>query len=210
MPRSCRTRATLVGSGGYTLEGIDADAFTLKANPRYWAGEPAIGTVRMLTTLNGGSPVDAFVAGDVDVTGISYYDAAWIAYDKAIGPSLRSDPSLSVTYYGFETRQPPFDDARVREAFAMAVDWRRLAALDEPGSSVPATSLVPVGIPGHPGRRLPARVRPRRARARCSRRPATRRVPISVRSRSSPTVGATTAGWWRCSRRTLASTSSTR
>ena len=156
---------TLVGSGGYTLEGIDADAFTLKANPRYWAGEPAIGTVRMLTTLNGASPVDAFVAGDVDVTGISYYDAAWIAYDKAIGPSLRSDPSLSVTYYGFETRQPPFDDARVREAFAMAVDWRRLAALDEPGSSVPATSLVPAGIPGTPeGDYLPA-FDPARARA---------------------------------------------
>jgi oligopeptide transport system substrate-binding protein len=141
---------TLVGSGAYTLANIDADAFTLKANPHYWAGEPAIGTVRMLTTLNGASPVDAFVAGDVDVTPISYYDAAWIAYDKAIGPSLRSDPSLSVTYYGFEARRAPFDDARVREAFAMAVDWRRLAALDEPGSSVPATSLVPAGIPGTP------------------------------------------------------------
>jgi len=39
----------------------------------------------------------------------------------------------------------------------MAVDWRRLAALDEPGSSVPATSLVPVGIPGTPeGDYLPA------------------------------------------------------
>lgn len=141
---------TLVGSGGYTLEGIDADAFTLRANPRYWAGEPPIGTVRMLTTLNGGSPVDAFVAGDVDVTPISSYDAAWIAYDRTIGPALRSDPSLSVTYYGFEARRPPFDDARVRMAFAMAVDWRRLAALDEPGTSVPATSLVPAGIPGTP------------------------------------------------------------
>ncbi len=32
----------------------------------------------------------------------------------------------------------------------MAVDWRRLAALDEPGSSVPATGMVPSGIPGTP------------------------------------------------------------
>jgi ABC-type oligopeptide transport system substrate-binding subunit len=156
---------TLVGSGGYTLEGIDADSFTLTANPRYWAGEPAIGTVRMLTTLNGGSPVDAFVAGNVDVTPISYYDASWIAYDRTIGPSLRSDPSLSVTYYGFEARRAPFDDVRVRKAFAMAVDWRRLAALDEPGSSVPATSLVPTGIPGTPeGDYLPV-FDPIRARA---------------------------------------------
>ncbi len=144
------TPGGLVGSGGYTLEQIDPDAFTLRSNPHYWAGEPAIGTVRMLTTLNGGSPVDAFVAGDVDVTPISFYDANWIAYDRELGSSLRSDPSLSVTYYGFEAQRTPFDDARVRKAFAMAVDWRRLAALDEPGSSVPATSLVPAGIPGTP------------------------------------------------------------
>ena len=116
----------------------------------------------MLTTLEGQSPVDAFVAGDADVVPIGYYDAGWIAYDKVLGPSLRTDPSLSVTYYGFETRRPPFDDVRVRQAFAQAVDWRRLAALDEPGSSVPATGMVPAGIPGTPaGDFLPA-VRPGR------------------------------------------------
>jgi oligopeptide transport system substrate-binding protein len=141
---------SLVGSGGYTLEQVDTDAFQLKANPNYWAGKPAIETVRMLTTLSGASPVDAFTAGDVDVTDIGFYDAAWIAYDKVLGPSLRSDPSLSVTYYGFDSRTKPFDDARVRRAFAEAVDWRRLAALDEPGSSVPATGMVPAGIPGTP------------------------------------------------------------
>jgi oligopeptide transport system substrate-binding protein len=141
---------SLVGSGGYTLERVDPDRFELKANPRYWAGKPAIDNVNMLTTLEGQSPVDAFVAGDADVVPIGYYDAGWIAYDKVLGPSLRTDPSLSVTYYGFETRRPPFDDVRVRQAFAQAVDWRRLAALDEPGSSVPATGMVPAGIPGTP------------------------------------------------------------
>ncbi len=139
-----------VGSGGYTLERVDPNAFELKANPNYWAGKPAIETVRMLTTLDGASPVDAFVAGDVDVAPIGSFDAGWIAYDKVLGSSLRSDPSLSVTYYGFDTNQAPFDDVRVRQAFAQAVDWRRLAALDEPGSTVPATGMVPAGIPGTP------------------------------------------------------------
>jgi oligopeptide transport system substrate-binding protein len=142
---------TLVGSGAYVLSRVDPDAFVLTANPHYWAGAPAIATVRMLTTLNGQSPVDAFVAGDVDVAPISFYDAGWIAYDRDLGPSLRSDPSLSVTYYGFDTRKKPFDDVRVRQAFARAVDWRRLAALDEPGSSVAATGMVPAGTPGAPG-----------------------------------------------------------
>jgi ABC-type transport system substrate-binding protein len=144
------TPGTLVGSGGYVLDRVEDDRFVLTANPHYWAGEPAIGTVRMLTTIGGASPVDAFVAGEVDVTPIGFLDAGWIAYDRDLGPALRSDPSLSVTYYGFDARQPPFDDVRVRRAFAQAVDWRRLAELDEPGSSVAATGMVPAGMPGGP------------------------------------------------------------
>ncbi len=144
------TPTGFVGSGGYVLSGVDASSITLTANPNYWAGKPAIETVRMLTTLGGSSPVDAFVAGTVDVTPISFSDAGWIAYDQTLGPSLRSDPSLSVTYYGFDTEKPPFDDVRVRQAFAEAVDWRRLAQLDEVGSSVPATGMVPAGMPGAP------------------------------------------------------------
>jgi oligopeptide transport system substrate-binding protein len=141
---------SMVGSGAYTIERIDPDRFVLKANPRYWAGEPAIATVDMVTTLEGESAVEAFEAGSLDVAPISFLDAGWIAYDRTLGPSLRSEPDLSVTYYGFDTTQAPFDDVRVRRAFGMAVDWRRLAELDEPGSSAPATGLVPTGIPGTP------------------------------------------------------------
>jgi oligopeptide transport system substrate-binding protein len=147
----------MVVSGAYTIDQVEPTRFVLKANPRYWAGEPAIGTVNLVTSLEGQSAVEAFQAGTLDVAPISYLDAGWIAYDRTLGPSLRSDPSLSVTYYGFDTSQAPFNDVRVRQAFAMAVDWRRLAELDEPGSSVPATGLVPAGIPGTPeGDFLPA------------------------------------------------------
>jgi ABC-type oligopeptide transport system substrate-binding subunit len=145
------TTPGLVGSGGYTWGGVDGDAILLKANPHYWAGKPAIGTVRMLTTLGGNSSVDAFVAKTIDVTTIAHFDATWIAYDKVLGPSLRTDPNLSVTYYGFNARSGSvFADVKLRRAFAEAVDWRRLAKLDEPGSSVPATGIVPAGIPGAP------------------------------------------------------------
>jgi oligopeptide transport system substrate-binding protein len=151
------TPGSFVGSGGYVVKDVTDDTIVLEANPRYWAGEPAIKTVNMLQDLGGRSPVDAFVAGDVDVTPISFTDAGWIGYDRQLGPSLRSDPSLSVNYYGFDTTRAPFDNVLVRQAFAHAVDWRRLARLDELGSSVPATSLVPAGVPGGPeGDYLPA------------------------------------------------------
>jgi len=144
------TPGTMVGSGAYTLASVTSDTWTLKANPHYWAGKPAVDTVKMLLSINGQSPVDTFAAGDMDLTPISFTDASWIAYDRQLGPSLREDPSLSVTYYGFETRKGPFADVRVRQAFAAAIDWRRLAALQDPLNSVTATGMVPAGMPGQP------------------------------------------------------------
>ena len=141
-----------VGSGGYVLVGASEDGMELRANDRYWAGRPPIGTIHMVTSLGGRSPVVAFEQGDVDYVRISDADAAWIAYDRTLGPNLRSVPSLGVTYYGFNTQTAPFNDVRVRRAFAQAVDWKRLVALAGPASQVPATSMVPPGIPHHPAR----------------------------------------------------------
>jgi oligopeptide transport system substrate-binding protein len=141
---------SMVGSGAYTLASASGDTWTLQANPHYWAGAPAVGTVNMLLTLNGQSEVDAFSAGTTDITPVSFTDAGWLAYDRQLGPSLREDPDLSVSYYGFETRQGPFADVRLRQAFAMAIDWRRLGQLEDPLASTPATGMVPAGMPGAP------------------------------------------------------------
>ncbi len=136
-----------VGSGAYVVTAEDRSTITLRANARYWAGSPAIGTVIVVTDLGGQTPVDAFNAGDVDYVPIDESDALWVRYDRTLGPQLRREPSLTVTYYGFDTRRPPFDDARVRLAFAEAVDWRRIALLAD-GPDAVATSIVPPGIPG--------------------------------------------------------------
>ena len=61
------------------------------------------------------------------------------ATTTTLGPALRPVPSLSIDYYGFDTSRPPFDDVRVRQAFAAAVDWRRIVALGSPARPRPAT-----------------------------------------------------------------------
>lgn len=137
-----------VVSGGYAVATVTAEEITLEANPRYWAGPPAIGTVRLLLDIGGRSPVAAFEAGDVDYTIVFAFDAAWIRYDDRLGPQLREVPSLTLTYVAFDTTRPPFDDPRVRQAFGTAVDWRRLTALGAFGGEQPARSMVPPGIPG--------------------------------------------------------------
>ncbi|HEY8819224.1 MAG TPA: ABC transporter substrate-binding protein [Candidatus Limnocylindrales bacterium] len=138
-----------VGSGGYTLTADTPTEMTLTANPHYWAGKPAITTIDLITDLSGRDPVTAFSAGDLDYTDVPGIDASWLAYDKDLGPQLRSVGSLAVQYYGFDAGHAPFDDARVRKAFGEAVDWRRMVALaGSDGTTQVANSMVPPGIPG--------------------------------------------------------------
>jgi oligopeptide transport system substrate-binding protein len=149
--------AGFVGSGAYVLSDASASQFILTANPRFWAGEPSVRTLVFVSDIGGRSPVTAFEDGDLDYTQIAAYDAGWIAYDPGLGPQLRTVPSLSLQYIGFRADQRPFDDPLVRRAFGAAVDWQRIVELGGGGVDVPATSMVPPGIPGAPpGDWLPA------------------------------------------------------
>jgi ABC-type transport system substrate-binding protein len=143
-----RAGTRFVASGGYRAISADDTSMVLAANPVYWAGRPALSSITLLTDIGGASPVDIFERGSLDYVPISVSDAAWIAYDRDLGPRLRQTPSLSTDFYGFDTSRAPFDDVRVRQAFGAAVDWRRIATLGAPDPSMVATSMVPPGIPG--------------------------------------------------------------
>jgi oligopeptide transport system substrate-binding protein len=148
-PAALEPGGSFVASGGYVVSGATTTGLTLTANPHYWAGQPAIGTIQLVSDLGGGSVVDAFQADELDFAPLNGADASWIAFDRTLGPQLREVGSLSVQYYGFDTTKPPFDDVRVRRAIGSAVDWRRLAALaGSDGSVQVANSMVPPGIPG--------------------------------------------------------------
>jgi oligopeptide transport system substrate-binding protein len=148
-PAALKPGPGFVASGGYRLSATTDVGLELSANPRYWAGKPAISTIDLVGHLDGKGAVDAFEAGDLDYARVFDIDATWLAHDRTLGPQLRLVESLSVEYYGFDTTRPPFDDARVRAAFGQAVDWRRMAALSGSGGSAQvANSMVPTGIPG--------------------------------------------------------------
>ncbi|MEU4449648.1 ABC transporter substrate-binding protein [Actinosynnema sp. NPDC050801] len=55
-----------VGTGPYQLEEFKAQAFTLKANTGYWAGEPAVKRIRYISMSGNQATVDALKAGKID------------------------------------------------------------------------------------------------------------------------------------------------
>ena len=135
----------IVVSGAYVPSIPEPGVIRLTGNPRYWAGTPPLDVVELVTDYGGRSGVSAFEDGTVDLTGISGFDASWIAYDTDLGPQLRQSTDFSLSYYGFETRAAPFDDPQVRLAFAKAVNWERIVRLAD---GAPATSMIPPGVPG--------------------------------------------------------------
>ena len=64
---------------------------------------------------------------------------------------VRTLPALITTYYAFNTDLAPFDDVRVRNALAMAIDRRFITDSLLATGYVPAFSLVPPGMNNYPG-----------------------------------------------------------
>jgi tetratricopeptide (TPR) repeat protein len=85
-----------------------------------------------------------------------------------------SVPALHTGYVGFDVSRPPFDDVRVRRAFALAIDKETLADVVNRGYWSPATGgFVPPAMPGHlatrvAGASLSSVRRPSRASKRLS------------------------------------------
>ncbi|HUS21283.1 MAG TPA: ABC transporter substrate-binding protein [Aeromicrobium sp.] len=137
--------ADIVVSGAYVPSVTDVEYIRLTGNPNYWAGLPAMDVVDLVIDYGNKTSIAAFDDNTVDYTGISSFDASWIAYDRDLGSQLRLTQDFNVSYYGFDTTVPPFDRAEVRLAFAKAVDWGRIVRLSD---QTPATSMVPLGVPG--------------------------------------------------------------
>ncbi len=140
-----QTPDSFIGSGPYALDGVEGPDLVLRANAEYVAGPPPIDEVRWVGSIDA-DPVSAFSAGEVDLVGVPGWDATWIAYDAELGPRLHAAEPLTISYFGFDTTRPPFDDPDVRRAFSLALDRERLVPLAEGASSQPAGSLVPPAI----------------------------------------------------------------
>jgi ABC-type transport system substrate-binding protein len=140
-----QSASAFVGSGPYTVDGAEGADLVLRANPRYVAGPPPIEEIRWMVAVDA-NPVSAFGDGTVDLVQVAGWDATWIAYDAELGPRLHAAEPNTVSYFGFDTTRPPFDDARVRLALSLALDRERLVPLAEGDASASAPSIVPPAI----------------------------------------------------------------
>jgi oligopeptide transport system substrate-binding protein len=138
----------MVSNGAYMLEDWKLSShIRLVKNPNYWnAGKVAIDAVVFDPTDNRATVLKRHRAGEFDIiiNGLPNDRLGWLKQNMP--KELHLVPLAWVSYYVFNTTKPPFNDQRVRQALAMAVNREVLVEKVMRGGELPAYGVVPDGI----------------------------------------------------------------
>src|SRR6056297_5784 len=143
------TPENFVGNGPFILEEwAPQQRISVVPNDTYWEADVvSLDRVVYLPIDDNNTGYNMYLNGEAD----------WmttVPLDQMDSANLRDDyhnaPYLGTYYYTIQTEKDPFDDERVRKAFAMSFDRETLVEKVTKGGQVPATSMVP-DMAGYPG-----------------------------------------------------------
>lgn len=123
----------------------------LVKNPRFFdARNVAFNELYFYPTNNDDAAARRVMSGELGwSTNFSGKKVAY--YEKALPGFVRVAPYMQVQYFSLNTRKPPFNDVRVRQALSMAIDRDFMSKQIWQAGYQPAWSFVPPGVAGYPG-----------------------------------------------------------
>ena len=139
----------IVGNGPFLLDHWRVgDRIRLVRNPDYWAAE-AVGleTVDVLSIEQPTTALNLYLAGEVDWLPSLYPPELVDVLQER--PDFYSGPGMIVYFYRLNVTRPPLDDPRVRQAIGLAIDRREITDALLRLGEIPATAMVPPGMPGY-------------------------------------------------------------
>ena len=138
----------LISNGAFHLSSTENDHVELERANTYWDGASvALDRVTFVNTTNAEKALSAYQAGDVDAVTNAPFEPLAL---KLLAPykDFRRTTFGALTYYVFNTAREPFDDVRVREALALAIDRERVSRDDLEGATEPAGKFLPEAMSG--------------------------------------------------------------
>jgi ABC-type transport system substrate-binding protein len=138
------------GSGPYRL--IRWDPSKVKIYERsagyYGAAPPTRYLIARLDLGAGG--IYPYLLDEVDQINLSGYERNILRdLDPQLSADLREVPQMCTAFVSLDTSKPPFDDPKVRQAFALAVNHQRYQERALGGGGILAHGLYPPGMPGY-------------------------------------------------------------
>lgn len=137
------------GTGPYRLIRWDRNKQKIyEIFDQFYGEKPQIKTIMVDLTSN--YSFTKYELGQVDISGVDYYNIERLSDpQEALHDELRSISSLCVEYMSLDTHKPPFDDLKVRQAFALAIDTEKLNEIALYGAAIPAAGMFPPSLPGY-------------------------------------------------------------
>lgn len=142
---------TLVASGPFMVKEWEKsnNSMVLVKNPTYtgpW--QPTVDELVIDPSL--GAPevgLPAFMAGEAD---FAYLNAGQIPFvEKQFPGQITKNAVFAVSYISFDLESAPFDNVKVRQALAAAINRDELTATVLKDLAIPGKSLLPPGYPGY-------------------------------------------------------------
>ncbi len=136
------------GSGPYTVaEWVKDDHITLQANPRYAGEKPVYQSVVIRDIPDPATSVLSLQKGDVDIlTDPRPDDAATLAKQRGI--TIYHQPSNNNSYVAMNMEKKPFDNLKVRQAVAYAINIPAIVKGFYTKGAIVANNWTPPGMIG--------------------------------------------------------------
>lgn len=136
-----------VCTGPYKIqEWTRQSQLVLTANEDYWGGAPEIKTATLKVIPQQSQQVIEFEAGGLDVAWVPEPDLARLREDATLSTELVNIPVLNVFHLRVNLNDPVVGNAKVREAFSMAIDRQTIIDTVLQGQGSPAYGLIPPGL----------------------------------------------------------------
>jgi oligopeptide transport system substrate-binding protein len=134
----------IVTNGAFSLSRLAGDSVELARAESYWdAASVQLERVRFIDSGDTESALASYRAGEVDVVSNAAVEPLAV---KLLTPfeDFRRETFAALNYYRFNIARPPFDDVRVRQALAFALDVERLSKDTLGGAAEPTRTFIPV------------------------------------------------------------------
>ena len=123
------------------------DKVRLIRNPRYWdAANTASEIIDVLPVNSANTALNLYETGVADIVWDKDLKPVELMDVLKSRPDFHSFAYFGTYYYRFNVTKPPFNDARVRRAFAMATDKEHLVRKLAAGGEKPTNHYVPDGV----------------------------------------------------------------
>lgn len=138
------------GTGPFVLsEWRHGELMVLTRNDHYYRGAPKLEKINVLLGVAATQPMNQYESGVIDITDVPLGDIDRVS-DKTnpLSSELSVVPELSTTYVGFNVKMKPFDDPKIRQALAHAIDKAKVAEVKFQEKVRKANGMVPPDMPG--------------------------------------------------------------